>query len=60
MHGEPEHDRNESNNQINVAKKQRKREDSKEENLQPRKTVFQKDFQSTNNPNNKSQTMPIQ
>ena len=46
MHGEPEHDRNESNNQINVAKNQRKREDSKEENLQPRKTVFQKDFQS--------------
>jgi hypothetical protein len=46
MHGEPEHNRNQSDNQINAAKKQtKKREDSKEENLQPRKTVFQKDFQ---------------
>jgi len=41
----------------NVAKNQRKREDSKEENLQPRKTVFQKDFQRTKIQNNKSQTM---
>jgi hypothetical protein len=40
MHGEPEHERNQSNNQINVAKNQRKREDSKEENLQPRNTVL--------------------
>jgi len=45
MHGEPEHDRNQSNNQINVAKIKRKREESKEENLKPRNTVFQKDFQ---------------
>ena len=36
MHKEPEHDRNQSNNQINAAEK-KKREDSKEENLQPKK-----------------------
>jgi hypothetical protein len=48
MHGEPKHDRNQSDNQINAAKKQKKkREDLKEENLQPRNTVFQKDFQRT-------------
>jgi hypothetical protein len=48
MHGEPEHDRNQSDNQINTAKKTKeKREDSKEENLQPRNTVFQKDFHRT-------------
>jgi len=49
MHREPEHKRNQSNNQINVAKEQKKkkREDSKEDKLQPRNTVFQKDFQRT-------------
>jgi hypothetical protein len=48
MHGEPEHERNQSDNQINVAKeKKKKREDSKEDKLQPRNTVFQKDFQRT-------------
>jgi hypothetical protein len=49
MHGEPEHERNQSDNQINVAKEQKKkkREDSKEDKLQPRNTVFQKDFQRT-------------
>jgi hypothetical protein len=41
MDGEPEHERNQSNNQIDVAEKKRKREDVKEENLQPRKTVSQ-------------------
>jgi hypothetical protein len=48
MHGALEHDRNQSDNRINAAKKQKKkREDLKEENLQPRNTVFQKDFQRT-------------
>ena len=48
MHGEHKHDRNQSNNQINAAEKQKKkREASKEENLQPRNTGFQKDFQRT-------------
>jgi hypothetical protein len=49
MHGEPEHEMNQSNNQITVAKEQNKnkKEDSKQDKLQPRNTVFQKDFQRT-------------
>jgi hypothetical protein len=46
MDGEPEHERNQSNNQIDVAEKKTKgkREDSKEDKLQPRNTVSQMDF----------------
>jgi len=59
MDREREHEWNQSNNQKmeSKEKEKEKREDSKEDKLQPRNTVFQKDFQRTKIQNNKSQTM---
>jgi hypothetical protein len=56
MHGEPEHDRNQSNNQINVAKNQKKKGRLGRRESSAKKHCLPKGFPKNNNPNNKSQT----